>query len=147
MYEIITDVEINGSPKKVWRALTDFQSYPRWNPVIPSIKGVASTGQRLKVVFGRDGSMKMKFSVIVAACVPEREFTWVGQLIFAKVFAGNHYFLIQQLGPDRSRLVHGEKFLGLLKPLMWILLSKRNKSAFSEMNNALKTYVEGNTID
>ncbi len=32
MKEIHTEIEINAPAGKVWRVLTDFPSYPEWNP-------------------------------------------------------------------------------------------------------------------
>jgi len=146
MFEIITEIDILASPARVWRALTDFQSYPQWNPVIRSLEGIATEGQNLKVIFGRDGHLKLKFHVTVIACVLNKEFRWMGRLLLPVIFAGDHYFQILELAPHRSKLVHGERFSGILKPIIWLLLSKYNESAFIAMNQALKTYVEGNAI-
>jgi uncharacterized protein YndB with AHSA1/START domain len=32
MKEIHTEIEINSPAEKVWRVLTDFATYPEWNP-------------------------------------------------------------------------------------------------------------------
>ena len=142
MYEIITDIEITGSPAQVWQALTDFQSYPRWNPSIRSIRGNAANGQKLKVFFQPRGSIVLKFWVVVISFVLEEELRWMGRLIFPALFSGEHYFLIQALAPNRSKLIHGERFFGLLSPIIRRLLAEPNKAAFIAMNKALKAYVE-----
>jgi len=142
MFEIVTHIEIGGSPAQVWRALTDFPSYPQWNPSIRSIEGSAAKGQRLKVFFRPDGAIGMKFWVDVLAVVLEEEFRWVGHLLYSGLFAGEHYFLITPLAPNRVKLVQGERFSGLLTPIVRRLLAERNKTAFVAMNEALKAYVE-----
>jgi len=142
MYEIITDIEITGSPAQVWQALTDFQSYPRWNPSIRSIRGNAANGQKLKVFFQLHGSIGLKFWVVVISFVLEEELRWMGRLMFPALFSGEHYFLIQALAPNRSKLIHGERFFGLLSPIIRRLLAEPNKAAFIAMNKALKAYVE-----
>lgn len=143
MYEIITDIEIAGTPAQVWRALTDFQAYPQWNPAIRSIEGTAAVGQRLKITLNDDGPLELNFWVVVKCFIHEKEFRWFGQLLLPTLFAGEHFFIIQSLAPNRSRLIHGERFIGILKPIVWTILAKRNESNFITMNQALKAYVEG----
>ncbi len=142
MFEIVTNIEIGGSPAQVWRALTDFPSYPRWNPAIRSIEGLAAKGQRLRVFFRPDGAMGMKFWVVVLAAVLEKEFRWAGHLLVPGLFSGEHYFLITPLAPNRVKLIHGERFSGLLAPIVRRLLAKRNQAAYVAMNHALKAHVE-----
>ena len=140
MYEIITDIEITASPAQVWRALMDFQAYPQWNPSIRSIEGTAEVGSKLKVVLKYEGGMKLKIFVIVNGYIHEKEFRWHGQLLAQTVFAGEHFFIIHPLGPNHSRFIQGERFMGFLKPVVWSLLAKRNELNFITMNRALKAY-------
>lgn len=143
MYVINTAIEIEATPDKVWQALTDFQSYPNWNPSIRTIEGIPARGEKLKVFFNPEGSIfKMKFTVVLIICEPEKEFRWVGRLLFPALFAGDHYLIIEPIGPNRSKLIHGERFSGLLKPVFWFLLSRINTDAFNAMNSALKEHVE-----
>ena len=146
MYVIHTEIEIEATAAAIWHALIDFQAYPDWNPSIRSVKGKPAAGEKLKVVYHpRDSLVKLKFKVELVACVPEREFRWVGRLLFPALFAGDHYLIIEPTGPNRSRLIHGERFSGLLKPFVWQLLSKTNIDAFNAMNRALKQRVENRT--
>ena len=143
MYVIDTEIEIEATPATVWQALTDFQSYPDWNPSIRSIEGIPSRGEKLKVFFNPESSIfRMRFTVELVTCEPEKEFRWIGRLLFAPLFAGDHYLIIEPIGPNRSKLIHGERFSGLLKPIVWFLLAKLNTMAFTAMNHALKDYVE-----
>ena len=43
MQVVTSSIEIAASPERVWQVLTDFASYPKWNPFILSLSG------RLKV--------------------------------------------------------------------------------------------------
>lgn len=146
MYELITEIEIDSTPEKVWHALTDFQAYPEWNPAIRSIDGIPEKGEKIRIFYNPQGSIiQMKFTVEVINCEKGREFRWLGCLLFASLFAGNHYMTIQEVAPNRSKLIHGEVFSGLLKPVVWFLLAKTNNQSFEAMNQALKVYVEKNT--
>jgi uncharacterized protein YndB with AHSA1/START domain len=49
MKELHSQIDINASAERVWQLLTDFASYPQWNPFIRRISGEPATGERLKV--------------------------------------------------------------------------------------------------
>jgi hypothetical protein len=49
MYELHTDIDIAAAPELVWVILTDFESYPRWNPFIRHIHGKPEAGGTLRV--------------------------------------------------------------------------------------------------
>jgi uncharacterized protein YndB with AHSA1/START domain len=49
MKELHSQIDINASAERVWELLTDFASYPQWNPFIRHISGEPTTGERLKV--------------------------------------------------------------------------------------------------
>ena len=143
MYEINTEIEIEATPAEIWQALTDFQSYPNWNPSIRSIDGIPARGEKLKVFYSPENSIfRMKFTVELITCEPDREFRWLGRLLFAGLFAGNHYLIIEPIDPNRSKLIHGERFSGLLKPVVWFLLANLNTDAFIAMNRAIKEHIE-----
>ena len=147
MYVINTEIEIGASPAEVWHALIDFHAYPDWNPSIRSVKGKPAPGEELKVVYHPQGSIvKLKFKVELVTCEPDREFRWVGRLLFPELFAGDHYLIIEPISPNRVKLIHGERFSGLLKPIVWFLLSRTNIDAFNAMNRALKIRVENKPL-
>jgi len=49
MKELHSEIEINASVERVWDILTDFASYPQWNPFVRSISGELKVGERLEV--------------------------------------------------------------------------------------------------
>ncbi|MEE8605554.1 MAG: SRPBCC family protein [Candidatus Aminicenantaceae bacterium] len=49
MKEIHTEVEIHAPSEHVWQILTDFRSFPEWNPFIQRIKGEMKKGKHLEV--------------------------------------------------------------------------------------------------
>ena len=40
-HELITRIEIAAPVERVWSILADFTQYPRWNPFIRSVSGIA----------------------------------------------------------------------------------------------------------
>jgi hypothetical protein len=72
---------------------------------------------------------------------PERELRWLGQLFISGLFDGEHYFLLEPIGAERTRLTQGENFSGLLVGVLGGALSA-TESGFKAMNTALKHEAE-----
>lgn len=141
-HEIVTRVEIAASPAAVWRALTEFGEYARWNPVVRRISGPLVPGGVLSVLFRPSGSLPVWFRAMLTVVEPEVEFRWTGKMIATALFSGDHYFRLRPLGGGRVELIQGEVFAGALASLMYRMLHNYNRSGFVEMNAALKNYVE-----
>jgi hypothetical protein len=142
MHEIRTEIEIEASPARVWDVLLNFASHPRWNPFIRSISGNAVPGERLKVSIHPPGGKAMTFKPRVLVAQPHRELRWLGRLLMPGVFDGEHFFQMEGTGLARTRLVHGEKFSGLLVPMARAQLDGGTRAGFIAMNQALKQRAE-----
>jgi hypothetical protein len=140
--EIHTEIEIAASAERVWQVLTDFPAYPAWNTVMHILKGELQAGNRLKVQVRPWPGVTVSFQAIVLHVEPERELRWQGVLLLARLFKGEHSFLLEPLGRDRARFVQREVYSGLLAPLLLLILTGRNRRAFEEMNRALKARAE-----
>jgi hypothetical protein len=46
MKELHTEIEINASAERVWRVLTDFAAYPKWNPFVRRVEDEVSCRSR-----------------------------------------------------------------------------------------------------
>jgi hypothetical protein len=138
MKELHTEIEIDAPAERVWRLLTDFTSYPQWNPFIRNISGQPSPGERLEVRFEPPGGRAMTFKPKVLNAEPNRELRWLGHLLVPGLFDGEHSFTIQPLEGNRVRFVQREAFKGLLVPLFARSLETNTQRGFEEMNRALK---------
>ena len=137
--QIESQVEINAEPAVVWTVLMDFACYPEWNPFIRRISGEQVVGAAIDVdIQPIDFDSPMKFTPTVLAVDTDREFRWVGQLLMPGVFDGEHYFIIEPKS-DGVVLRHGEKFFGLLVPVMGV---ENFLKSFDAMNIALKERAE-----
>jgi hypothetical protein len=142
MKELHSEIEIYAPAERVWRLITDFPSYPRWNPFIRRISGEPTTGERLEVRIEPPGGRGMTFRPTVLKAEPNRELRWLGHLLVPRLFDGEHSLTIQPLGEHRVRFVQSEVFRGLLVPLFARSLDDNTKRGFEEMNHALKVRAE-----
>ena len=139
-----TEIHIAASPERVWSVLMDFDSYPDWNPFIRRARGRVEVGEKLEVVMLPPNGKGMVFRPTVKSVVNHSLFSWLGHLLFPGLFDGEHIFEVTG-NEDGCRLVHKEKFSGLLVPLLWGRLDTDIRAGFNSMNNALKHRVEGET--
>jgi hypothetical protein len=138
---IETEIDINAPAAKVWAVLTDFEHMPLWNPFITAIAGELAPGQRLTVTIRPPGKSGMTFQPTLLKVAPERELRWLGHFIVSGILDGEHYFLLDPLDTERTRLTHGESFSGLLVGFLQGTLDA-TETGFNAMNAALKRQVE-----
>lgn len=139
--EIVTEIEIDAPPERVWAVLTDFPAYCEWNPFITRAEGRPEPGTRLRVRIHPPGGSVMAFRPKVLRAEPGRELRWLGSLLFRGLFDGEHAFTIEPIGGARVRLVQRECFAGVLVPLLASTLDKTRRG-FEAMNRALKARAE-----
>ena len=142
MKELRTEIEIGAPAERVWQILTDFASYPEWNPFVRRISGEAQEGTQLEVYLQPSGARGMTFRPTILKAEPSRELRWRGKLFIQGLFDGEHVFEIEQLAENRVRFVQRESFRGLLASLLLRMLENDTRRGFEEMNAALKARTE-----
>ena len=142
MKEIRTEIEIIASAGHVWKILTDFRSFPEWNPFIRRIEGETHKGTRLNVYLQLPGKKEMKFRPKVLSVDPEKEFRWIGHLVIPGIFDGEHIFSIEPLSENNILFVQKEKFTGILASLFLRSIEDATIQGFNGMNQSLKLRAE-----
>jgi hypothetical protein len=116
MKELHTEIEIDASAERVWGILTDFASYPQWNPFIRRIGGELEVGERLEVRLEPTDSRGITMRPKVLSAEPNRLMRWLGRLLVPGLFDGEHSLAIQPLEGNSVRFVQHEAFKGCLSP-------------------------------
>ena len=83
----------------------------------------------------------MRFAPKILVLEPGRELRWLGRLLMPGLFDGEHYFILDNIDGQRTRLTHGETFSGILVGLFGGGL-EATKAGFIAMNHALKQRAE-----
>lgn len=89
----------------------------------------------------RDGTTR-RFRGRVLDVDPPETIRWRGHRWTRRLFEGEHVLELQRRGPDQTKLVHRERFEGLLVPIFVRRDLDRTRLAFETMNRALKDHVE-----
>ena len=140
--EIKTEILINTTPEKVWTIFTNFENYPNWNPFIKSIKGEVKVGNKITARIEPPEAKGMTFKPKVLTYEINKELKWLGHLLFAGLFDGEHKFSLIDNGNGTTTFIQSEKFKGILVPLFQKQLDNNTKKRFEEMNKKLKEIAE-----
>ncbi len=137
-----TQIRIDASPAQVWAVLTDFEKYPDWNPFIKSFTGEVAVGHTIKVRLEPPGGNGMTFTPIVLVFEENKEFRWLGKLVFKGLFDGEHRFKLIDNGDGSTTFVQSEQFSGILVPLFSKMIEVNTRNGFEAMNRELKDRAE-----
>ena len=142
MRELKTQIDIGAPPAAVWSILTDFPSFPDWNPFVTSLQGNLKLGEQLEARIEPPGGKAMTFKPKIVEHEPGKRFVWLGHLIIPGIFSGRHGFELKPLLDGGTRFYQWEVFSGILVPRMWDTLDTRTRVGFEEMNKALRDRAE-----
>jgi len=140
-HTLSTEIDIKATPKVVWDILTDLGRYEEWNPFITSAEGEVAIGQRLVNRMEPPGGKAMTFRPTVTVVEDAAVFEWLGKLGVPGLFDGRHRFELHKT-PTGTRLVHSEKFNGLLVRPFKKSLDTNTLQGFEALNKALKARAE-----
>jgi hypothetical protein len=140
--EIKTEILIHTAPSKVWSVLTNFKSYPQWNPFIKSITGEVEVGKRITARIEPPEASGMTFKPKVLVFDPNKEFSWLGHLGIPGLFDGEHKFELIDNHNGTTTFIQSEKFKGVLIPLFSKMLDVNTVAGFKLMNQKLKELAE-----
>ena len=119
---------IGASPERVFRLLTDAESFPRWNSTVTSIVGPIALGQKLALKVPL--APKRTFRPKVTKLVPNQEMVWTDGM--APMFKGVRTFTLTPKGPGETEFEMVEVFSGLMLPMI--------KGSLPDFGPAFETY-------
>lgn len=139
MKEIRTATDIDAPVERVWRPLADFEHWGEWNPAIPRIRGRPEPGAPVDIQLSMAGR-RVPIKCALLRAEPVRELCWRGprSKAQARLLGEEHYFSLEKLDDARTRFVHGERFRGLLLPLLWPRLERILQKRYAQVNQAVK---------
>jgi hypothetical protein len=135
---IQTRIEIAAPAQAVRAVLLDFSDYPEWNPFIVKVDGPVMQGGKVRVTVNPVGKEVLAGETVVTALTDTR-LAWTGSLAIPGLFRGNHEFIIESQGPNRTMFYQNEKMSGIIIPFF---NTKPEAQGFVLMNEALKKRAE-----
>lgn len=143
-FEVRQTIELNAPVEKVWATVIDFKTYDRWNTQLAYLGGEVAPGGRLHLRLAVAGATPYEFKPDISHWRDRETFAWIARTGgIPRLFDGEHFFELTDLGNGRTRLVNREEYRGVLSLLMQQLpMMKLAPLGFERMNNELKTFVE-----
>ncbi len=135
-------IEIRAPLDVVWQELTDFASYPTWNPIVRELRGRPRAGGRVMIRSQPLGRLPVVLRPRVLAWEPPHEMRWRSAFVWQRLFSGEHGFRLEPLGDGRVRFVQDETFRGLLVPLYARFRLAAARRGFEQMNRLLQERAE-----
>ena len=139
--QIQTTIIIHASSEIVWEILADFEKYPEWNPVIISIRGRLQKGNKL-VAQLQDGPKIRVLRPVIQEVIPLHTFSWISTLFMKGICDSYHYFTLEEIKSNQTRLIQGKNFSGILRKPIPRKTAETTRLHFIEMNAALKRRAE-----
>ncbi|MCE5198043.1 MAG: SRPBCC domain-containing protein [Armatimonadota bacterium] len=140
MREVCTEIEIKGSPKRVWKTLTSFYNYPMWNPFM-RVTGELKRGARIEISILQPGKKSIIFNPKLTRIEPNQELRWVDRPRIPLIFESERIITIEHIDSRTVRLVQRQRYKGALS-LISRKLAEGMKLLMEAMNIAVKAHVE-----
>lgn len=141
MIENRNEIIINASRDAIWKALTDIEHYPEWNPLLYEGKGTVKLGNKVEVS-SKTPSHDIHFECEVTKFYPPNELVWKFHVGPSFIFRGEHRFKLEPLTENQTRLIDIEQFRGLMTPLQAKDLKTNGHDGMEAMDKALKKRAE-----
>jgi hypothetical protein len=108
------EMVVSAPRVRIWRLLTDFEQYERWNPYVVHARGDARIGNELVLTLGAEDSDEIEPEVMDVKS--QRKLRWRSRRLVPGVLDEEQTFRIIPLGNSRFRLVYEGRIEGVLAP-------------------------------
>lgn len=136
-----TEIGIAAPPERVWEVLTDFDSWSKWNRVLPvfELRGplAEGTGIRLELELGPLGRRGVDAQLVTVR--ENEELAWKGGL--PGVVSARHGFRLEAIERG-TRLFHTETFNGALAPVLGLVARRTLMAGYRGLNRGLRRHCE-----
>lgn len=136
---IASEVTVEASRETVWRILTDFESYARWNPLMTTAEGDARLGAHIRVDLRPPDSDTQEVSPEITILRPNRKLAWMSRQLLPGMADREYEVIIEPLDDERVRVVMHKRFEGILIPFISIA---KEQVGLDLMAEALKERAE-----
>lgn len=138
-----TTFPVAASPDRVWEVISDFDSWPEWNPSVPSIKGDLKIGNVCAVKLVMPGRPSVNVKVTLTDVDPGRRFAWHGNIAHDRFFAGDRSLDIEPQADGTVLVTHTEEVTGAIFPVFKALIGEAAIQAHhDDLNAGLKQRAE-----
>lgn len=129
---------INAPIEKAWALLENFDNYKNWNSMI-TFKKKPQVGKTILMRVSLNGK-KITTPVTFLKIEKNKKLAWKGGP--KGLITGEHYFLLEAIDERSCKMIQGEKFSGLLVPIMWPFLKNTLNTLYEKTNEDIQKALE-----
>lgn len=135
---VLERARLDAAPFEVWRWMTDFASFPSWNPLLRKVEGTLHIGATLDVR-ARLGRRVIHLRPLVTSAEPARELRWRTRVLVPGLFDVDRRFILDASGSQQTTLIQDETSTGLLVPFAYALahMDRDLRAGFRDFSQAL----------
>lgn len=142
-FEIRDEIEINATTNQVWATIIDFEKYKNWNSQLTFLGGSIKPKGKLHLKLSAIGAKPYEFTPDISYWEENKRFAWIAKTGLPRIFDGEHFFELKDIGNGKTLLINREEYRGLLSQLFKQLpMMKTAPEGFKKMNIELKNYIE-----
>ncbi len=139
-FEVTTD--INASICRVWKILSDLDSWKDWNRLNPGAAGKPAVGDTITLnSLAAPGKIRAARAKVIEY-EPEQTIRWTGGLPIPGLYRIEHWIRVESLDENSSRVIHGEVHRGLLVSFVLKPFGNDFERYYRDTNIALKALAE-----
>ena len=142
MKEYIIEIDINASKEVVWKIITDFEHYPKWNSILyMENNDRLILGNNFDVTINKPNNKQSNFKAKAISKEHHESFAAQQKMMGKWFFQATHFFIIKEIDNESIKFIQKWEFKGILAS-MFLKQIFKELEGFKKMNSELKEYVE-----
>ena len=139
-YQVAT--EINAPASTVWGIVSDLESWKDWNRLNPGAAGTPVVGKTLTLNTLAAPNKISSAQAKVIEYEPGQTIRWTGGIPIPGLYRIEHWFCVEPVDENTSRVIHGEVHRGLLVSVILKPFGNDFERYYRDTNTALKALAE-----
>jgi hypothetical protein len=139
-HDVLTTIELDAPISEVWAVLEDVHSWEEWSRIFRFSRATVEPGGA-GLLWARVGPAAIPLRVKFQVIDNESELRWTGGI--GGVLHGSHFLKLEVIDENRTRLIHGETFDGVIISASWKLLAGQLPAAYKAFNKELRRKLAG----
>ena len=136
------EIEINASKESVWKTITDFENYEKWNSVlVMNNNNSLILGNKFHVTIIQPNGTQSEFKATAISKKDFQSFSGAQTIIGKWFFQATHHFVIQERDKENITFIQKWELKGIIASMFRKQIFKELE-VFNKMNSELKELVE-----
>ncbi len=144
--EYTIQIELSQPKEAVWKVITDFNAYHKWNTILlMKNNDKLEVGRKFDVTIINENGKKSKFQATTLTKDAYHSFSARQTILANWIFSATHYFIIKEIANSKTAFIQTWRFKGILFRLFKKTIFKQ-LGLFTQMNDELKLHLDSSLM-